>query len=43
MFGVAFVMNDKSHRLPKDAFESLIVLADCVGRGAGPMTRMKPG
>ncbi len=27
VFGVAFVMNDKSHRLPKDAFESLIVVA----------------
>jgi hypothetical protein len=27
VFGVAFVMNDKSHRLPKDAFESLIIVA----------------
>ncbi|MDY0170044.1 MAG: hypothetical protein RBS80_26100 [Thermoguttaceae bacterium] len=27
VFGVAFVMNDKSHRLPKDAFKSLMVIA----------------
>ncbi len=27
VFGVAFVMGDKSHRLPKDAFKSNIVLA----------------
>lgn len=27
VFGVAFVMGDKSHRLPKDAFDSLTVLA----------------
>ena len=27
VFGVAFVMNDKSHRLAKDAFESQIVVA----------------
>jgi hypothetical protein len=27
VFGVAFVMGDKSHRLPKDAFQSLLVLA----------------
>ena len=27
VFGVAFVMRDKSHRLPKDAFKSNIVLA----------------
>ena len=27
VFGVAFVMRDKSHRLPKDAFKSSIVLA----------------
>ncbi|NQT39883.1 MAG: hypothetical protein HQ581_20485 [Planctomycetes bacterium] len=27
VFGVAFVMNDKSHRLPKDAFETQIVVA----------------
>ncbi len=27
VFGVAFVMNDKSHRLPKDAFETLMVIA----------------
>jgi len=27
VFGAAFVMNDKSHRLPKDAFESKLVLA----------------
>ena len=27
VFGVAFVMGDKSHRLPKDAFKSLMVLA----------------
>jgi len=26
VFGVAFVMRDKSHRLPKDAFKSNIVL-----------------
>jgi hypothetical protein len=26
VFGVAFVMGDKSHRLPKDAFESNLVL-----------------
>jgi len=32
IFGVAFVMNDKSHRLPKDAFESLIV-ATVIKRG----------
>ena len=33
VFGVAFVMNDKSHRLPKDAFKSLIVLS-AIKRGA---------
>ena len=27
VFGSAFVMRDKSHRLPKDAFRSLIVVA----------------
>jgi len=27
VFGVAFVMNDKSHRLPKDAFKTLMVIA----------------
>ena len=27
VFGAAFVMRDKSHRLPKDAFKSLIVVA----------------
>jgi hypothetical protein len=27
VFGVAFVMGDKSHRLPKDAFKSNMVLA----------------
>jgi hypothetical protein len=27
VFGVAFVMRDKSHRLPKDAFKSNMVLA----------------
>jgi len=27
VFGVAFVMGDKSHRLPKDAFKSNLVLA----------------
>jgi len=27
IFGVAFVMGDKSHRLPKDAFKSNMVLA----------------
>ena len=27
VFGVAFVMRDKSHRLPKDAFKSLMVIA----------------
>jgi hypothetical protein len=27
VFGVGFVMNDKSHRLPKNAFETLIVVA----------------
>lgn len=27
VFGSAFVMNDKSHRLPKDVFESKIVIA----------------
>jgi hypothetical protein len=27
VFGVAFVMGDKSHRLPKDAFQSNVVLA----------------
>ncbi len=27
VFGVAFVMNDRSHRLPKDAFKSLMVIA----------------
>ncbi len=27
VFGVAFVMGDKSHRLPKDAFKSLMVIA----------------
>jgi len=27
VFGVAFVMNDKSHRLPKDAFNTLMVIA----------------
>ena len=33
VFGVAFVMGDKSHRLPKDAFKSSMVLA-AVKRGA---------
>jgi hypothetical protein len=33
VFGVAFVMRDKSHRLPKDAFKSSMVLA-AVKRGA---------
>jgi acylphosphatase len=32
VFGVAFVMRDKSHRLPKDAFKSSMVLA-AVKRG----------
>ena len=32
VFGVAFVMRDKSHRLPKDAFKSLLVIAS-VARG----------
>ena len=32
-FGVAFVMGDKSHRLPKDAFKSLMVVA-AIKRGA---------
>jgi len=32
VFGSAYVMGDKSHRLPKDAFESHIVLA-AVKRG----------
>src|SRR5512135_2185972 len=27
VFGVAFVMGDKSHRLPKDAFKTLMVVA----------------
>ena len=27
VFGVAFVMGDKSHHLPKDAFKSLMVIA----------------
>jgi hypothetical protein len=27
VFGVAFVMGDKAHRLPKDAFQSLLVVA----------------
>ncbi len=27
VFGVAFVMRDTSHRLPKDAFQSLLVVA----------------
>jgi hypothetical protein len=27
VFGAAFVMGDKSHRLPKDAFQSLLVVA----------------
>jgi len=27
VFGVAFVMGDKSHRLPKDAFKTLMVIA----------------
>jgi hypothetical protein len=27
VFGVAFVMNDKAHRLPKDAFKTLMVIA----------------
>jgi hypothetical protein len=27
VFGVAFVMRDKSHRLPKDAFKSSVVVA----------------
>jgi hypothetical protein len=27
VFGVAMVMGDKSHRLPKDAFKSMVVLA----------------
>ena len=27
VFGVAFVMGDKSHRLPEDAFKSLMVIA----------------
>ena len=27
VFGAAFVMRDKSHRLPKDAFKSLLVIA----------------
>src|SRR5512135_2613420 len=33
VFGVAFVMGDKSHRLPKDAFKSLMVVA-AIKRGA---------
>jgi hypothetical protein len=33
VFGVAFVMRDKSHRLPKDAFKSLIVVA-AIKRGS---------
>ena len=32
VFGTAFVMRDKSHRLPKDAFRSLMVIA-CIKRG----------
>jgi hypothetical protein len=27
VFGAAFVMRDKSHRLPKDAFKSLLIVA----------------
>ena len=27
VFGVAFVMNDKSHRLPKNAFQSLMIVS----------------
>jgi protein tyrosine phosphatase (PTP) superfamily phosphohydrolase (DUF442 family) len=33
VFGVAFVMGDKSHRLPKDAFKSLMVVA-AIKRGS---------
>ena len=33
VFGVAFVMRDKSHRLPKDAFKSNMVVA-AIKRGA---------
>ena len=33
VFGVAFVMGDKSHRLPKDAFKSLMVVA-AIRRGS---------
>jgi hypothetical protein len=33
VFGVAFVMRDKSHRLPKDAFKSLMVVA-AIKRGS---------
>ena len=32
VFGAAFVMRDKSHRLPKDAFQANVVLA-AVKRG----------
>jgi hypothetical protein len=33
VFGVAFVMGDKSHRLPKDAFKSVMVVA-AIKRGS---------
>jgi hypothetical protein len=33
VFGAAFVMGDKSHRLPKDAFKSLVVVT-AIKRGA---------
>ena len=33
VFGVAFVMNDKSHRLPNDAFKTLMVVA-AIKRGS---------
>ncbi len=33
VFGVAFVMRDTSHRLPKEAFKSLLVVA-AIKRGA---------
>lgn len=34
VFGVAFVMRDKAHRLPKDAFANLMVLATVKRGGA---------
>lgn len=34
VFGVAFVMRDKAHRLPKDAFADLMVLATVKRGGA---------